>query len=201
MLHKLSLPLLILFSVRQGDPLAMLLFLFYIEPLLRRLQSELTGLSVGQAHEASLGYVDDVAVLSTDEDDLPKMDRAVADFEAVSGAILNRNRKSVIIGLGSWEARDNWPLPWIQSAPSVKIYGFTFAPTIKATTTLTWDRVISSLEVTLRMWTGRHIPTLASKRHALEMFVLSKLWYFAQLLHLPKPALQRIKAAVGTFLW
>jgi hypothetical protein len=102
MLHKLSLPLLILFSIRQGDPLAMLLFLFHIEPLLHRLQRDLAGLNIGLAHEAGLGYVDDVAVLSSDINDLPKMDAAVADFEAVSGAILNRNRKSVIVGLGQW---------------------------------------------------------------------------------------------------
>jgi exonuclease III len=105
MCHKLSLPLQILFSIRQGDPLAMLLFLFHIEPLLHRLQRDLTGLRVGLAQEAGLGYVDDVAVLSCDEQDLLRMDSAVADFEAVSGALLNRNRKSVIVGLGSWEAR------------------------------------------------------------------------------------------------
>jgi hypothetical protein len=143
LLHKLSLPLLILFSIRQGDPLAMLLFLFYIEPLLRRLQSDLTGLRVGTAREASLGYVDDVAVLGRDVNDLEKMDAAVADFEAVSGALLNRNRKSVIVGLGTWEAREDWPLPWIQSAQQVKVYGFMFSPTFENTVTLSWDRVIT----------------------------------------------------------
>jgi hypothetical protein len=124
MLHSLSLPLLILFSIRQGDPLAMLLFLFHIEPLLRHLQSDLTGLRVGSAREASLGYVDDMGVLGSDVEDLLRMDLAVADFEAVSGAILNRNRKSVIVGLSTWEAREDWPLPRIQLANKVKVYGF-----------------------------------------------------------------------------
>jgi hypothetical protein len=85
MLHGLSLPLIILYSVRQGDPLAMLLFLFYVynKPL-RILQRDLVGLYVGLAHEANLRYVDDVAVLSTDEADLEKMISAPV-------AILNRN--------------------------------------------------------------------------------------------------------------
>jgi hypothetical protein len=79
----------------------MLLFIIQIEPLLPHLQQEPTGLNFYLAHEASLGYVDDVAALGTDEADLVKLDDAVRDFEAVSGAILNRNRKSVIVGLGS----------------------------------------------------------------------------------------------------
>jgi hypothetical protein len=201
MLHSLTLDLLILFSIRQGDPLAMLLFIIQIEPLLRRLQQDLTGLNVGLAHEASLGYVDDVAALGTDEADLLKLDEAVRDFEAVSGAILNRNRKSVIVGLGEWEGRADWPLPWIHTAPNVKVYGFLFSASFDNTVRLSWDRVITGFEATLRRWGGRHVPTLAARRLALETYGLSKLWYFAQLLPLPRAALLRIQRAVSTFLW
>jgi hypothetical protein len=136
MLHSLTLDLLILFSIRQGDPLAMLLFIIQIEPLLRRLQQDLTGLNVGLAHEASLSYVNDVAALGTDEADFLKLDEAVRDFEAVSGAILNRNRKSVIVGLGEWEGRADWPLPWIHTAPNVKVYGFLFSASFENTVRL-----------------------------------------------------------------
>jgi hypothetical protein len=45
----------------------MLLFIIKSEPLLRRLQRDLTGLNVSLTHKASLGYVDDVAALGTDE--------------------------------------------------------------------------------------------------------------------------------------
>ena len=100
MLHSLSPVLLILFSVRQGDPLAMLLFVIQIEPLLAALERELHGLHVGLAREASFGYVDDVLALGTDIRDLGTMDRLVAAYEAASSAILNWNRKSVIVGLG-----------------------------------------------------------------------------------------------------
>jgi Reverse transcriptase (RNA-dependent DNA polymerase) len=188
MLHGLTPFLLILFSIRQGDPLAMLLFILQIEPLLQRLQRDLTGLSVGLAREASLGYVDDVAALGQDEGDLLKLDEAVGDFEAVSGAILNRNRKSVIVGLGSWEGRADWPLHWLQVAPQVKVYGFVFSASVEETIRLSWDRVVTGLEATLRLWSARHLPTLAARRLALETYGLSRLWYFAQLLPLPRAA-------------
>jgi hypothetical protein len=82
------------------------------------LQREMAGLSIGAIRETALGYVDDVAAVSSTLDDLPIIDAAVADFEAASGALLNRNRKTVIVGLGSWAGRLDWPLQWIGAAPS-----------------------------------------------------------------------------------
>jgi hypothetical protein len=93
MLHSLSPALIITFSLRQGDPLAMLLFVIHIQPLLVQLQRVMAGLSIGAIRETALGYVDDVAAVSSTLDDLPIIDTAVADFEAPSGALLNRNRK------------------------------------------------------------------------------------------------------------
>ena len=44
-------------------------------------------------------------------------------FEDSSGAILSRNMKCKIIGFGSWEGKDEWPLRWIKTEKSVKIFG------------------------------------------------------------------------------
>jgi hypothetical protein len=44
LLQKISPFMLIIFSIRQGDPLAALLFIIYIEPFLVRLMAELHGL-------------------------------------------------------------------------------------------------------------------------------------------------------------
>ncbi len=44
LLHGVSPALAILFSIRQGDPLAALLFIIYIEPFLVRLEAVLVGL-------------------------------------------------------------------------------------------------------------------------------------------------------------
>ena len=47
----------------------------------------------------------------------------VNDFEQLSGAILSRDSKSMIIGLGTWANRDQWPLPWLKTVKRVKIFG------------------------------------------------------------------------------
>ena len=201
MLHGLTPDLQILFSLRQGDPLAMILFVIQIEPLLVALERLLAGVWVGAVREAALGYVDDVVVLGEEEGDLQILDVVVRDFESVSGAILNRNRKSVLLGLGSWAERAEWPLTWINIASEVKIYGVIVTAAYNRTVSLSWGRVIDGLEAVLHMWTARFLPTLASRTQALEVFAFSKLWYLAQILPMPAVQLKRIKKAAGAFLW
>ena len=99
------------FSIRQGDPLALLLYIVQLEPFLWLLGCFLPGLSIGDIIEKILGYVDDVNALGDDMRDLLVIDDLCRRFEGMSGAILNRYRKSAVLGLGSWAGRQDWPLP------------------------------------------------------------------------------------------
>jgi hypothetical protein len=60
--------------------------------------------------EATLSYMDNVNELGEDEKDILVTDEVCRDFEAASGAILNRNQKIVIFSLSSWLGRRDWPL-------------------------------------------------------------------------------------------
>jgi hypothetical protein len=102
MLHTLSPDMAVEFSIRQGDPAASVFFVIYIEPFLVRLEDLIRGLFMGGIREASFGYMDDVNVLSEDEEDIVIADSVCRAFKEASGAILNRNRKTVVLGLGSW---------------------------------------------------------------------------------------------------
>ena len=201
MLHSLSPEVAATFSLRQGDPFALILFIIQQEPFLHRLQLQLHGLRFAGLREASLGYVDDVAALSSKLSDLLILDKIVSDYEAASGAILNRNRKSVILGLGSWADRQDWPLKWIHTASSAKLYGVHFTPVFNNTLQLSWDYTVRGLEATLRMWSSRSLPFLSQRRQILHTYALSKLWYMAQILPLPKTFLTRILRAASGFLW
>ena len=76
------------FSIRQGDPLAMLLYIIYVEPLLLLLEKRLTGLRLPNLREVLEAYCDDLNVLTEDPNDFEKLDDTVKEFEKVSGAIL-----------------------------------------------------------------------------------------------------------------
>jgi hypothetical protein len=110
LLHNISPFIAIVFSIRQGDPLAALLFVLYLEPSLVRLEASLPGLRVAHFRDSSVGYLDDVTVLGSHLSDITKVDTLTRAFEAASGALLNRNRKTLILGLGSWAGRLDWPL-------------------------------------------------------------------------------------------
>jgi hypothetical protein len=133
LLHNISPFILILFSIRQGDPIAALLCILYLEPLLVRLEASLRSLRVANIREAAFGYMDDVEVLGDSLNDIILVDNTCRDFEAASGAILNRNRKTIIIGLGSWVGRQQWPLDWLHAADNVKVLGFVITPVFTQT--------------------------------------------------------------------
>ena len=110
------------FSIRQGDPIAMLLYILYVEPLLVHLEKKLTGLRLQHVREVLEAYCDDLNILTDDPEDFHVMSEVLTQFEQFSGAILSRNMKCKVLGLGNWSNRDQWPLPWLTTVKSVKIY-------------------------------------------------------------------------------
>jgi len=201
MLHGLSPSIPLLFSIRQGDPLAMILFVIHLEPYLVRLERLLAGLHVGRVRLGAQGYVDDVSALGTDPRDLVVLDRVTRDFEQVSGAILNRNCKSVVMGLGSWTGRRDWPLAWLQVVEEAKVFGVTFRPRLEDTMARTWDRVAAGVEKTLGTWGARRLATLQQRRLVVETYALSKAWYVAQILPMSQEVAARLERAASNFLW
>ena len=111
LLDFITKPIDILISVRQGDPLAMLLFIIYMEPLLmlirksvrgfffwgeREHNTRLQGSDTSRDWERCVNtkdedFVDDVTVCIEDENDLLIVDNIFRKFEDLSGAILNRD--------------------------------------------------------------------------------------------------------------
>ena len=105
----------------------MILYIIFIEPLLLRLEEVTSGVVLkgrltntpdsplinGVAEEQE-SFVDDVEALCSTDEDFVKLDECVTKFEKVSGAILNRCHKSVVLGLGNWSKREVWPLNWIK---------------------------------------------------------------------------------------
>ena len=68
-------------------------------------------------------YCDDINVVTNNLDDFFAVDEGVRKFESVSGAILSRDKKCQIIGLGLWKSRNSWPLAYLQPVTELKVFG------------------------------------------------------------------------------
>ena len=102
-LRKMTRAIDVNFSIRQGDPLAMMLYIIYAEPLLIYIEERVSGLPMLSFSQSTEAFCDDLNVMTNKLDDLEIVDEAVRKFEKVSGAILSRNRKCKIIGFGAWK--------------------------------------------------------------------------------------------------
>jgi hypothetical protein len=101
---------------------------------------------MGILMEASIGYMDDINELGEDESDIVLTDQICRAFEAASGAILNRNRKTVILGLGSWAGRRDWLLPWLQAVDQAEVLGVMVTPVFATSVSASWELVADGLE-------------------------------------------------------
>ena len=174
------------FSLRQGDPLALVLYLIYIEPLLQMIKRTLRGIRIGPARMLHHPYVDDESIWITRERDLVAIDEMVRKFESVSGAILSRSDKCKIIGFGKWKKRTVWPINWIQTVKETKIFGLMICQSYKKTLSKSWEEAINKIKKQIGIWSTRELPTLWHRKKVISTYITSKLWYRAEILPVPK---------------
>ena len=98
----------------------MLLYIVYIEPLLIYIQQRIAGLVFANIPPGLEAYCDNVNVMTKHDADLIVVNDAVVKFEALSGAVLSRDKKCKVIGFGGWKNRDVWPLHYVKE---IKVFG------------------------------------------------------------------------------
>ena len=201
------------FSVRQGDPLAMLLYVIFIEPFLLLLERKLKGLVLCgqplnalrsqnqlQVKQVSEAFCDDVNFIVTCNEDLHVIGNAVVDFEKASGAILSRNKKCLVLGLGRWSSRTSWALDYLQPVQEIKMFGIWFMNDYSRLLSTNWNTRIDKLRNTIFSWTGRVFANLKQRIDVLNCFTLSRIFYVGAVLPIPKTALKTINNLVGEFI-
>ena len=189
------------FSIRQGDPLSMLLYIVYIEPLLIYIEQKFSGLSIASIQPGLDAYCDDVNVMSNKEEDLMVVDEAVRKFESFSGAILSRNKKCQVMGLGSWEDRVIWPLDYLKSVKEIKVFGVFILNSYSDLLRRNWNFRFEKFENSILSWSSRVLETIFQRVEVVRIFALSRIFYLASILPLPAMTARKIERVIGKFLW
>jgi hypothetical protein len=88
------------------------------------------------------------------------IDTICRQFEAVSGAILNKSHKKAKLDVGGWAGRKEWPLDWVSALEQLKTFGVTFAPSLASTIGLSWQDCLRGIQGTIHGWQDRGVPFL-----------------------------------------
>ena len=189
------------FSIRQGDPIAMLLYIIYVEPLLSYIEAKISGLKIENFSQGSEAFCDDLNILTGNLTDLVAIDNAICKFESVSGAVLSRGNKCKIIGFGAWKDKVNWPLGYLQPVGEVKIFGFFITNSYQSMIKRNWNYRLVKVQQTLIAGSKRFLDSIYQRVEVINTFVLSRFFYIASVLPIPKNVRQQIEKNIGKFIW
>ena len=212
---RLSKPIRIKVSERQGDPWAMTGYIIQFEPFLRALEKIVTGVTLGLPRitmtpnpgsytEKGPAFADDYSIITTNEQDLLKIDQLTRRYEEQSGALLSRNKKSKIVYLGAWKdplKRPKLPVTYLQEVAECKLFGFNVAPSLKETMNKTWEGKIKKIRGKFIEWGAREIPTLHQRCQVVNTYLASTIWYTAQVIPLPPRFSKQIISEVSRFIF
>ena len=147
--------------------------------------------------------MDDSHLLSGDTEDLVIFNNIMLKFEAQSGAILGRDKKTKVMGLGRWRGKLDWPeeVSWINSLTEMEVLGLVICPEYSDTLRRSWEKVFRGFQKTIFAWRSRLLNTLQQRVIAVQTYALSRLWYVAQVLPLPSAMTKRIESLVSSFIF
>ena len=189
------------FSIHQGDPIAMILYILYIEPLLVYIGKHVVGLRMKNVKQSIESYCDDLNLITGDMEDIRKVDESVTKFEAVSGAILSRNRKCKVMGLGRWKDVVIWPLDYLEGVKEMKVFGIYMMNSYRELLKKNWDYRLSKCDQSILSWSSRSIDSLSQRVQIVNVFALSRDFYVASVLPMSRTLCNKFDKRIGNFLW
>ena len=189
------------FSIRQGDPLAMILYIIYIEPLLHALERSLVGLRLAAVRQTLEAYCDDINLLTDDVLDFGRMSEEIVKFEKFSGALLSRNNKCKVLGFGKWARREAWPIDWLKPVRSIKIFGVFVCDSYSELLNLNWDFRYKKFSDAIFSWSPRILDTLQQRVEVIRVFALSRVYYICSILPISSSMVKKFESLMGKFIW
>lgn len=174
-------------SVRQGDPLSMILFVIYLEPLIQKI-----AMVLNNENNMLTAFADDITCLIDTKEKFYRIIEIFDRFEKVSGSKLSLTKTEYLpLGLH---------LNNITEKEEVKILGVIFGKKFNQMLNSNWERQIRKLNIVLYANSNRDINIYESI-HFLNSFALSTIWYISAIIPITNKHSAIIKSKLGSFIW
>ena len=186
-------------GIKQGCPLAALLYIVYIEPFILTIQNHVKGIGIGSALFKTSCYIDDIHIFVTDEYEISMIAGIIEKYHQCTNSQINLT-KSKILGLGKWSNKENWAVDWLKTVRVMEVLGILFTSSMK--------RTIDLNAQVARHKTKRCLMTAKTQRLTIHQrvifvntFVVSKITHTAKILPMQLKVVKQIQRMVNKFIW
>jgi len=186
-------------SMRQGCGLSPLLYAFCIEPLIFRIKSSLLfkGIPMPNSSEARIAvHADDSTVLASNVNSVEIALNYFDIYCKASGAKLNLD-KSVAFVVNDFANLLGWP-SWLSKVKTVKICGIHFG---RDAETIDEESLINKISIKLQYFRNFLPSSLHTRVAFLNTFILTKVWYLANVKLISTVTINSINKLLFNFLW
>ena len=189
-------------GVRQGCPLSPLLYVLVAEVLACNIRSSglISGLSLpGSSSSLPVvsAYADDTTLVVSSVPGILAVFDVYSLYERGSGAKLNFG-KCEGLWLGGWNGRTDSPVNITWSSVKVKVLGVFLGPGNLEEDN--WRPRITAVENALNSWRQRSL-SYKGKALVINALALSRVWYVASLIHVPRWVSVELNTLIFKFFW
>ena len=148
-----------------------------------------------------LGYADDTNILINSERALVEVNNIISSFEKATGAVLNRDNKTKIFGVGKWNGIEDWPLSWLKvETQHFFTLGVYHCNSYAGSIETNWTNCVNAIRSHRLILSNRNL-TLFQRCTYANACMLSKIWYVAHIYPLPKSYAKEIDKILFNYIW
>ena len=186
----------------EGHPPRMAAFVLQLVPLTYALEEVITGIKVNEKIHKVKSFADDVKLFLKDLSELETCYKAIEKFEKISGLEMHRDpgrEKCQALPFGKHKEEDRWPT-WVTVKTSIKVVGIVYTNEHQNLEKINQEQVEKNFYMTLREMTGMK-GTILQKVYCVNTYMLTKLWYTAQVIKMNPKKMEEIMKACMNFIY